>query len=277
VLYNVSVETLFWPFLESIPTPRNIRTKRARANLNRVIYRLIAERRAAPAAGCDLLSTLIRLQDDDGTSMTDLQLRDEVMTLFLAGHETTALALSWSWLLLAQNPAAEAALHVELEAVLGGASPSYADLPRLPYLNWILLESMRLYPPVWLIGRSALGNCSIGEYSIPAGAQVWVGLWINHHDPRYFEAPDEFRPERWAHDWRKRLPRYAYFPFGGGPRFCIGEPFAMVEAALLLATVAQRFRMRRISDEPVTPVPTLTLRPRGGVTMRLETRAGVRQ
>ena len=272
VLRNISVETLFWPALEIIPLPRNLRTKRARANLNRVIYRLIAERRAAPSAGGDLLSTLIRLQDDDGSSMTDLQLRDEVMTLFLAGHETTALAVSWSWLLLAQHPTAEAKLHAELDAVLGGASPSYADLPRLPYLNSVLLESMRLYPPVWLVGRASLTPCTIGEYTVPAGAQVWLSEWINHHDARYFEAPDEFRPERWANDLRKRLPRYAYFPFGGGPRFCIGEPFAMVEAALLLATIAQRFRMRRISDEPVTPVSTLTLRPRGGITMRLERR-----
>jgi cytochrome P450 len=272
VMRNVSVETLFWPALEKIPTKRHRRSRRARSRLDGIIYRLIADRRRAPG-GADLLSTLIRLRDEDGSSMTDLQLRDELMTLFLAGHETTALALSWTWLLLAEHPEVEAKLHAELDGVLHQRSPSSADLPRLPYVNAVLLESMRIYPPVWSIGRAALTPCTLGGHSIPAGAQIWMSQWINHHDARYFDAPDQFRPERWESDLRKRLPRYAYFPFGGGPRFCIGEPFAMVEAALLLATIAQRFQMRRVSNDSVGLIPSITLRPKNGIPLRIERRS----
>jgi cytochrome P450 len=259
-----------------LPTLRNLRAALAIRRLNKIIYRIIDQRRAAGGDAGDLLSMLLHAQDEDGSRMTDRQLRDEVITLFLAGHETTALALSWTWWLLAQNPQAEAKLHEELDAVLAGRSPTLEDLPKLRYSDHVITESMRLYPPAWGMARLAIEDAEIGGYRIPKGSGVSLSQWVVHHDPRWFEAPQEFRPERWEGDLLKRLPRFAFFPFGGGPRQCIGNTFALMEAVLLLATIAQKFRLQLVPDQKVEPTASITLRPRHGIQVTLEARQPAR-
>jgi cytochrome P450 len=259
-----------------LPTLRNVRAALAIRRLNKIIYRIIDQRRAAGGDAGDLLSMLLHAQDEDGSRMTDRQLRDEVITLFLAGHETTALALSWTWWLLAQNPRAEAKLHAELDAVLAGGSPTLEDLPKLRYTDHVISESMRLYPPAWGMARLAIEDAEIGGYRIPKGSGVSLSQWVVHRDARWFESPQEFRPERWEGDLLKRLPRFAYFPFGGGPRQCIGNTFALMEVALLLATIAQKFRVRLVPNHKVEPVASITLRPRHGIRVTLEARQPAR-
>jgi cytochrome P450 len=248
-----------------LPTPGRIRLELALRKLDRIINQIIRMRRESRREDHDLLSLLLQAQDDDGSRMTDQQLRDEVMTLFLAGHETTALALSWTWYLLGQHPEVERKLVAELKAALNGHSPAVADLPRLPYVEMVVKESMRLYPPAWIIGREAVSGFKINGYSIPAGAQVSMSPWLMHRDPRYFDRPEEFLPERWASELIKQLPKYAYFPFGGGPRLCIGNSFAMMEAILILATIIQRFHLDLAPGQTVKPMPSITLRPKNGV------------
>jgi cytochrome P450 len=262
--------TLFVPHW--LPTPTNIRMERAIRRIERVLYRIIAEKRASGRDAGDLLSMLLAAQDEDGSRMTDKQLRDEAITLFLAGHETTANTLSWTWWLLAQNPAVEAKLHEELRAVLGGRTPSLDDLPKLVYTNHIITESMRLYPPAWGTARTAIEDHEIAGYAVPKGSGVSFAQWTVHRDPRWYDAPEEFRPERWEGDLMKRLPRFAYFPFGGGPRQCIGNAFALMEAALILATIAQQYRFRLVEGHPVVPLASITLRPRHGIRAVLEAR-----
>jgi cytochrome P450 len=264
--------TIFVP--QWLPTPANLRIERAISRIEKVLYRIIAERRASGRDAGDLHSMLLAAQDEDGTRMTDKQLRDEAITLFLAGHETTANALSWTWWLLAQNPAVEARLHAEMRDVLGGRSPSLEDLPRLAYASHVITESMRLYPPAWGIARTCIEDHEIVGYPIPRGSGVSFSQWTVHRDPRWYDAPEEFRPERWEGDLLKRLPRFAYFPFGGGPRQCIGNSFATMEAALVLATVAQRYRFRLVEGHPVVALASITLRPRHGIRVVLEKRAG---
>jgi cytochrome P450 len=256
-----------------LPTPRNIRATLATRRLDKIIFRFIEERRASGKDTGDLLSMLLAARDDDGSCMTDRQLRDEAITIFLAGHETTANALSWTWMLLAQNPAVEAKVHAELDAVLSGRTPSLDDLPNLQYTSHVITESMRLYPPAWGMARVAIEDVEIGGYPIPKGCGVSLAQWVVHRDPRWFDAPGEFRPERWEGDLMKRLPRFAYFPFGGGPRQCIGNSFAVMEATLLLATIAQRFRISLVTGRPIVPMPSITLRPRYGIWGRIEGRA----
>jgi cytochrome P450 len=256
-----------------LPTPRNIRAAVAIRRLDKIIFRFIAERRTSGKDAGDLLSMLLAARDEDGSRMTDRQLRDEAITIFLAGHETTANALSWTWMLLSQNPAVETKLHAELDAVLAGRTPSLDDLPKLRYTGHVITESMRLYPPAWGMARVAIEDVEIGGYSIPKGCGVSLAQWVVHRDPRWFDAPEEFCPERWEGDLMKRLPRFAYFPFGGGPRQCIGNNFAVMEATLLLATIAQRFRIRLVPGHPVVPMPSITLRPRYGIRGKLEARA----
>ena len=261
------------PIPDWLPLRRNRRYLAAVRRLDRLVYRFIAERRADPGDRGDLLSMLLQARDDDGQGMSDVQLRDEVITLFLAGHETTAIALSWTWYLLARHPEAEARLAAELEAVLAGRAPALEDLPRLVYAEQVVKEAMRLYPPAYAFGREALADCEIGGYRVPAGATVFISQWAVHRDPRFFGADAEaFRPERWTAEFEAALPRYAYLPFGGGPRVCIGNRFAMMEAVLLLATVARRFRLPLASDREVAPFPSITLRPVGGVPVRLQAR-----
>jgi cytochrome P450 len=240
-----------------------------------VIFSIIRDRRASAAPSNDLLQTLLDAHDEHGARMSDVQLRDEVMTLFLAGHETTSNALTWTWYLLAQNPAVEHALMSELDQVLAGRPPALSDLPRLPYTEMVVKESMRLYPPAWGIGRRAISDFEIGGYRIRAGTNVFILQWITHRDPRFFPDPERFDPERWRVDPVRsgRIPRFAYFPFGGGPRVCIGAGFAMMETTLLLAAIAQRYRFTLLPDPPVVPFFSITLRPRHGLPVRIESRA----
>ena len=255
-----------------LPTPRKIRATIATAKLNRIIYRFIEERRASGVDNGDLLSMLLAARDDDGSRMTDRQLRDEAITIFLAGHETTANALSWTWMLLAQNPRVEAKLHEELDRVLAGRTPAVDDLPNLRYTSLVVTESLRLFPPAWGMARIAIEDTEIAGYPIPKGCGVSLAQWVVHRDPRWFEAPLEFRPERWEGDLLKRLPRFAYFPFGGGPRQCIGNNFALMEASLLLATLAQQFRISLMPGKQIIPAASITLRPKTGIWGKIEKR-----
>jgi cytochrome P450 len=251
-----------------LPTPRNLRSWRAVRRLDQTIHRIIAQRRASAEDRGDLLSMLLHAQDaDDGSRMTPRQVRDEAMPMFLAGHETTAVALSWTWYLLAQHPAAEACLADELREVLGGRAPSVADLPRLKYAGMAVTESMRLYPPAYVIGRQAARATEIAGHAVASGDIFIAPAGVVHHDRRWFEEPEAFRPERWAGDLAQRLPRFAYFPFGGGPRQCIGNSFAQMEAVLLLAAIAQRFRLSLVPGQRITPTPYVTLRPEPGIRM----------
>jgi cytochrome P450 len=253
---------------------RTIFVKREVAQIEKILYRIIAERRASGRDAGDLLSMLLHAQDEDGSKMTDRQLRDETITLFLAGHETTASTLSWTWWLLAQNPAVEKKLHAELDSVLGDRAPTRDDLPKLVYTGHVITESLRLYPAAWGIARLAVEDHEIAGYPVTKGMGVAMAQWVVHRDPRWYDAPEEFRPERWEDDLLKRLPRFAYFPFGGGPRRCIGNTFALMEATLILATIARKFRLRLVANHPVVPLASITLRPRNGVRVTLESRRG---
>lgn len=254
-----------------VPTPSNLRYQKAIEKLDAIIYGIINQRRTSGKDTGDLLSLLLQVRDeDDGTGMTNQQVRDEAMTLFLAGHETTANTMTWTWFLLSQHPQVEAKLQAELQTVLGGRTPTVADLRQLRYTEQVVLEAMRLYPPVWGMSRVALHDCVLGGYDVKAGTTVFVSQWITHRDPRFFEQPEVFNPDRWADNLIKRLPTFAYFPFGGGQHICIGKSFAMMEAILILATLAQKFRLTLQPNHPVVLQPSLTLRPKHGMKMLLK-------
>jgi cytochrome P450 len=259
--------------LEYIPIPWVRRLHRSRRRMDALIHRLIEERRAEARDRGDLLSMLIAARDDEGdhTGMTDQQLRDELVTLMLAAHETTANALTWTWYLLSQNPDAEAALHRELDTVLEGRAPTVADLPRLIYTRQVLAESMRIYPPAWAVERRATEDVEIGGFTIRKGTVVLACQYFVHRDPRWWRDPERFSPERWV-DQTAQRPKFAYFPFGAGTRICVGEHFAWMEGTLVLAAVAQRWKMRYEETEAPTPQPLVTLRPRDGLPMRLVAR-----
>jgi cytochrome P450 len=254
---------------ESWPTPRNRRARREVDFLDSLVYRIISERQAQGDAihRGDLLSLLMGAMDEDGSQMTRKQLRDETMTLFLAGHETTAQMLAWTWHALGENSAAEARLHEELRGVLGGRPPEAADLGRLPYLQAVMNEVLRMYPPAYITARTSIEDCRIGGYDFPAGTTMLMSQWVMHRDVRYYEEPDTFRPERWLDGLASRLPAGAYFPFGDGPRRCIGQGFAMLEAGVVIGTMAQRFRFRAAEGHAVVPEPLVTLRSRQGIRM----------
>ncbi|MBD2300755.1 cytochrome P450 [Nostoc sp. FACHB-190] len=250
------------------------RYQEAIALFDETIYAIIKQRRASGATGKDLLGMLMQVEDaDDGSRMTDKQLRDEAVTLILAGHETTANALSWTFMQLAQNPDVREKLSAELKTVLNGRTPTLADLPQLTYTNWVIKESMRLYPPVTEISREATQDCEIGGYFIPKGTNLIVSQWAMHRDERYFSEPELFQPERWANDMEKQLPRGVYFPFGDGPRVCIGKSFALMEAVLLLATIAQKFQLDLVSDQNIELQISITLRARHGIQFLLKAAA----
>ena len=253
------------PVARYLPTPGMMEFRRSVRQLDETVYRIIAARRKDDSDSGDLLSMLMRARDEDGGSMSDKQLRDEVMTFLLAGHETTALTLSWTWHLLAQHPEVEEQLHAELERVLAGRVPEFSDLSTLPYTDRVIKESMRLYPPAWSLARTVVSDFELRGYRIPAAANVVMSPWIMHRHQAYFSDPERFDPDRWLQEKMQKLPRFAYFPFGGGPRQCIGNAFAMMEATLLLAAIAQRFRLRAVSNQPIIPVPSFTLRPRSGI------------
>jgi cytochrome P450 len=259
---------------ENWPTPKNRRASRELEFMSSLVYRIIAERQAEenPNGHNDLLALLMNAMDEDGSQMTPQQLRDEAMTLFIAGHETTAQMLAWTWFALSENPAVEARLHEELDGVLGGRPPEAADFGRLLYLQAFMNEILRLYPPAYITARETIESCELGGYIIPAGKTIIFSQWVTHRDPRFYEDPDAFRPERWLDGLAQRLPPGAYFPFGDGPRRCIGQGFALLEAAIVIGIVAQRFRLRLVSGHPVVPEPLVTLRPRNAIRMTLHTR-----
>lgn len=258
-----------------VPTADNRLRNRAVAEFSKVMDKIIAERRQTAVNGQvedtgDLLSMLMLSVDEDGEFMDDKQLRDEVATLFAAGHETTSNALSWTWFLLAQHPEAEAKLHAELDSVLAGRQPTLADLPNLPYSLQIIKEAIRLYPPAWILnGRLALADVEIGGYTIPKGSTVFISPYAMHHLPHYFDEPDAFKPERFTPEFEKSLPKFAYMPFGGGARVCIGNAFAMMEAQLILATIAQNYRLTLAQTEPVRYNTQITLTPENGIQMKV--------
>jgi cytochrome P450 len=268
---NSSPRRLF-PLLRALPTQANRSYSRAVRQLDEVVYAIIARRRAELRESVDLLSMLLKARDEDGGRMSDLQLRDESITLLLAGHETTALALTWTLYLLAQNPEAAAHLAAELDAALAGRLPTLDDVPCLAYTAKVLKESMRLYPPAWGVVRMCPAKCTLAGYRIPKSASVIVSQWVMHRDPRYFTEPTRFDPTRWTEAFERDLPRFAYFPFGGGSRICIGAAFATMEATLMLAVLAQRFRFHVDPTCEVIPRPSITLRPKNGLRLRLEAR-----
>jgi cytochrome P450 len=263
-LYNFLVAM---PQLEAwlhLPIPGVMRFRRARKRLDKVVYRMIEARRRSGTDGGDLLSMLLASRDEeaDHMGMTNEQLRDEVLTIFLAGYETVANALSWTWLLLGQNPDAEAKLHAEIDAVLGGRLPTLEDLPQLRYAEMVIAESMRLYPPAWAMGRQATCDVEIGPYKLPAGTFIFFSQYIIQRNADFFTDPLRFDPERFTPERKAGRPRFAYFPFGGGSRQCIGESFAWMEAILSLVTLAQRWRLRLVPDQKVGVQPKITLRPK---------------
>lgn len=271
--YSSGARMVLPPWIRFLPVPGLARVRKAVRRLDETVFSIIQRHHSENGRGNDLLSILMNVRDEDGSRMSDQHLRDEIMTFMIAGHETTALALTWTWYLLSQNPEAEQKLHHELDSVLAGRTPRYEDLANLPYTDKVIKESMRLYPPAWGMGRVAVRNCVIGGYEVPAGANVVTCQWVMHRNPRYFPNPETFDPDRWSPEMARSLPKFAYFPFGGGPRLCIGAGFATMEAALLLATMAQRFRLRLAPGYPVKPVPSITLRPRDGMRMTLQNRA----
>jgi cytochrome P450 len=263
------------PLTERLPIPSTRRFRRAVGVFDRTVYGLIRDRSDDARRGGDLLSLLLAAKEE-GIGMSEEQVRDEAVTLFLAGHETTSAALTWTWWLLSHHPAAEARLHDELERVLADRSPTVSDLDRLPYTGAVLSESVRLRPPAWAIGRQAVVDHDLGGWTLPAGGVAVVSPWLLHHDARWWPDPGDFRPDRWL-DPDPSRPRHAFIPFGGGPRMCIGEGFAWMEARLLIATLARRWRFELDATARVAMQPVITLRPRYGMAMRaVPRRAGVR-
>lgn len=259
--------------LDRLPLRSNRRFLAALDRLDTRIRDLIAARKASPDADrFDLLSLLLMAHGEHGPAMSEQQVRDEAVTLFMAGHETTANALVWTWLFLAEHADVEAKLHAELDEVLGARDATADDVPRLKYARAVLAESMRLRPPAWIIARECVEAYDLGSYRVPATTTVLMPQYLVHRDPRWWPDAETFRPERWLEPDASR-PKYAYYPFGGGPRSCVGEPFAWLEAILLLATLAQRWRLQRVDQAEVRLFPTITLRPRGEVGMRVVGRA----
>ena len=267
--YEAREDTRLWARLISISRDRQYKT--AIAALDKTLYAMIAQRRKDGLTSDDLLTMLMQIEDaDDGSRMSDRQLRDEAATLILAGHETTANALSWTWMLLANHPQVSQRLTEELQTVLKGRSPTFSDLPQLTYTDAVIKEAMRLYPPLTDISREATQDCEIGGYFIPKGTTLIASQWVMHRDSRYFEQPEQFIPERWLDGLEKRLPKGVYFPFGGGPRICIGNSFAQMEGVLILATISQAFNLELLPSQEIALQPSITLRPKHGIQVVLK-------
>lgn len=263
-----------WRFVpEVIPMPARKAFEESMVEFDRIVYTLIDERRSSGEEGDDLLYRLLIANDDEGEQMSDVQLRDEVITMFLAGHETTALTLTYTWYLLSLHPQVADALYAEIDDVLKDGDPTVDDVGRLPYTTAVIKESMRMYPPAWIIGRKALEDVEIGGYTVEKGGQVLMAQCVTHMLEEYFEEPYVFTPERWLDpDFEKSLPRHIYFPFGGGVRICIGTHFAMMEAVLCLATMARKVRLKNRMTEPLRTQPAVTLRPVSPIRMKVERR-----
>ncbi len=275
-IINRRIGETFWATkLETtLPLPANRRFWRALGELDTVVYRIIAERRQAGRDQSDLLSMLLSARDDEtGAGMTDRQLRDEILTMLLAGHETTSLALSWTYYLLSQHPDVESSIAAEVDRVIGDGPPAFAHLERLTCTRRTIEESLRLYPPAWAFSRRALGEDEIGGYRVARGSLVFLVPFVVHRRPKLWPDPDRFDPGRFAPEHESARPRFAYIPFGGGPRGCIGSQFAMMEAQLIVAAIAQRYRISVVPDQPIRPEPLITLRPAPGIRATLEKRA----
>lgn len=270
--YFATVTAALLPLPLWVPTPKNRAFVEARDELDRIVYRILAQRRAASSSGHDLLGMLLEARDEDGQPMSDEQLRDEVITLLLAGHETTALALTYALRLLAQHPDVATELETEIDRVLAGRAPTLEDLDRLPFTDAVIKEAMRLYPPAAMISRQAIEEDEILGWRIPAQSIVTMAQWVVHRDPRFFDQPDNFMPHRWTPEFEAQLPKFAYFPFGGGQRICIGNAFAMMEAKLVLATLAGAWRCELLDRVPLELLPSVTIRPKRPVTMRMRRR-----
>lgn len=259
---------------EWLPFPTNLGLSKEVATVEKFIYGLIAERRGRTEGRNDLLSILVAARDEeDGTTMSDRQVRDEIFTFFFAGHETTALSLTWALYLISQHPEVEQRLLEEIKQVLGGGVPKVSNYYQLSYTNKVIKESMRIRPPVWSFGRECIKDCSIGDYEVKDGTTILLSQWLMHHDERYYADPHSFNPDRWSEEFANHLPKFAYFPFGGGPRICIGNGFAMLESVLALATIMQNFHIELAQEKPVELLPAVTLRPKGGIAMKLTRRS----
>ena len=267
-IINRRIGETFWSTkLETrLPLPANRRFSRAMGELETVVYRIIEDRRQKHRDEHDLLAMLLSARDDEtGTGMTDRQLRDEVMTMLLAGHETTSLALSWTYYLLSQHPDIERGIADEVDRVIGNARPAFAHADRLISTRRAVEESLRLYPPAWGFSRLALADDEIGGYRVAKGSMVFLIPFVVHRRPKLWPEPDRFDPDRFAPEHESQRPRFAYIPFGGGPRGCIGNQFAMLEAQLIIATIAQRFRIELVPGQTIQPEPLITLRPTPGI------------
>ena len=261
-----------WILDNLLPTPNNLRFRKAIKQLDKIIYDLISRHRKDKGSD-DLIAMLLSAEDEDGTRLSRRQLRDELATLFFASHEAAALVLAWTCYLLARYPDKQDTLVAELRSgSLDRKAPKVADLTALAYTRMVIKEAMRLYPPNRSVGREALNDCEIGDYHVPAGTQLLMSQWVVHRDSRYFDSPEEFLPERWTPEFMRQLPKYAYFPFGGGPRVCIGQDFAMMEAMLVVATMLQRFKLVLVEEQVVEPQPVVLLRPKNGIKVRIEVR-----
>jgi cytochrome P450 len=271
-LYHLLVTMPRVEHLLDYPIPGLRRFRRARQRIDATVYRMIAEHRRGDRDRGDLLSMLLAASYEDGSGMSDEQLRDEVITIFLAGYETTANALTWTWYLLSQNPEVEAKLHAEIDSVLGVRNAEFDDVPQLRYTRMVVGEAMRLYPPAWAMGRRAQTDIEIAGYRLPKRTSFFMTQLLMHRNPEYFPDPLRFDPERFAPENEAKRPRFAYFPFGGGKRQCIGESFAWTELVLVIATLAQRWKPRLAPGQIVEPQPLITLRPKYGMKMLLEAR-----
>lgn len=261
-------------YLDGLPLPANNRFNKAKDKLDTIIYRLIEERRENPGEKTDLLSMLLEAQDEEGggEGMTDLQVRDEALTLFLAGQESTANSLVWTWYLISTHLQVEKKIHEEIDSILNGRLPTLDDLGKLSYTQNVFKETLRLYPPAWAVARQVKEDYEVGGYVIPAGADIFMSQYVVHRDARLYKEPDRFIPERWESEETNDLPRFAYFPFGGGTRRCIGEPFAWMEGVLLIATIASKWKMRLVPHQKIVPQALITIRPKNGMNMILERR-----
>ncbi len=275
LLRRMNGPLLFTP--ESFPAPTNMRLKRIISRLDAVLYPLIKARRAQPVGEhSDLLAMLLEARDEaDGPGMSDREIRDELVTFLFAGHETTAAVMTWMWYLLARHPEQRAGIEAELQRVLDGRAPSAEDAGALVCIEQAVRETMRLYPPGWVLGREAQEDCVIGGHPIRKGSILLMSAWVIQRDPRFFDEPERYLPERWADGLMKRIPRFAYFPFGGGPRICIGSAFALMEIVMVTAAVAKRYRLdlpdgSKTVEAPIQPA--VTLRPKGGLVMRISRR-----
>jgi cytochrome P450 len=257
-------------FPANFPTLQNRRFQQAIANAEQIVYDLIAERRLGQGNTDDLLSLLMAARDEEtGEGLSDTELRDQALTIIGAGYETTTQALAWTWYLLAKHPEIESSLYAEISDVLGGRTPTFDDLPQLKYTLMVFQEAMRLYPPIWMMTRAAITSDEIGGYRIPANSEILLLPYLTHRHPKYWDNPEEFDPEHFSPEKVATRPRFAYLPFGGGPRQCIGNNFALMEAQLIIATVAQKYRLRLADERVIEPEASVTLRPHGSMRMKL--------